>query len=82
MTCTSEVWQRWYEAVIESNQSSSAALRGADVEKWKQYGMRMERELDAARQEYRGRQRSTPSAPGTPTQSATQYPCAPAEHGK
>lgn len=72
MTWTSEVWQRWCEAVSESNQSSPGALHGTDVEKWEQYEMRMERELDAARKEYRERQRSTPCAPGTPNQSLIQ----------
>jgi hypothetical protein len=82
MTWNSEVWRRWYELASESNQSSPAVLRGVEVEKWKLYEMRIERELDAARRHYREGQRRTSSAPGTPTQSLMQSQCAPAEHVK
>lgn len=60
MTWASEVWARWHAAVLESKQCSPARLRGQDAEKWKAYEERLEHELDAAREEYRARHRSTP----------------------
>ena len=52
MSWTSEVWTRWNEAVRQSNQSSPATHHREDAEKWKEYEERLERELDAAREEY------------------------------
>ena len=88
MTWASEVWAHWREAAREANQSSPAALLGQDTEKWKAYEERLEHELDAAREEYRARPRSTPATPATPATPPTVtklmiHPqCALADHVK
>lgn len=82
MNWTTEVWTRWHDAVRESNESSPAALKAEEAEKWKGYEERLERELDAAREEYRIWRRKTCSALVSVTQSLVCPRCEPAEHVK
>lgn len=57
MGFTDAVWERWAAAVqgVERSGRMVAGLTGEEEAKWKAYTDRMESELQAAWDEYRGR---------------------------